>query len=485
MEVFMNYDYPLPMYRSTRDPQGQFVSFSEAMLLGQAPDGGLFVPDEFFHLTKTELEQMSTLSYQELAFKLLHPYLHDIEASVLKTCIERAYSSFAYDQITPTIQLGNSNQYVLELWHGPTAAFKDVALQLMGHLFAHVLDRSELPKNERRKTILTATSGDTGGAALAAFAGREHCNIVVLFPDQGTSEVQRRQMASFDIHQNAHVLAVRGDFDQAQSIVKELQLDPQIREALSLSSANSINIARLLPQMVYYFASYFQLKQKRPNLGAVNFVVPSANMGDALAGYIAKKLGLPIGKIIVATNVNDSLTRFFQTGIFQPANTLVPTDTCSMDILYPNNLERLLFFQLGAKKTEELMQDYHEQGKYEVDHPTLQHLQQTMWAGKAIPEQAHQAMQVVQANYGTVLDPHTAVGWHVGQQYQQASHDSNPIVYLATAHPAKFPASVQQALNQESPHLASIDQLEQTSREVTTLNANFEEVRDYLLQTIG
>lgn len=466
------------MYLSTRDPQKNTISFSKAMLQGLAPDGGLYLPQQIKQLSLPELRKLSTLSYPELVFNLLEPYINDIPNQILKTSIQKAYQSFDNIDVTPTIRLGKSDNYLLELWHGPTAAFKDIALQLMGHLFSYCL---QTEKN-KEATLLTATSGDTGSAALAAFTNRENCRIIVLFPQDGVSPIQKQQMTTLGIAHNALVIAIKGDFDAAQTIVKQLQLDKDIAQKLSLSSANSINIARLLPQITYYFKSYFQVKSPKQIEEPVDFVIPSANMGDALAGYLAKMMGLPIGKLIISTNVNDSLARFFQTGLFQPSPKLIQTDTCSMDILYPNNLERLLHLYLDTPKTIELMNEYQKTGSYSIDPATLGQMQNHIWAAKATMSQAHQAILDVYNRYQIIIDPHSAVGWHVGQQYQQAFTPENSCIYLCTAHPAKFPESIQKSLSQKPPPLPSLDNLENKPQQYQKLPADFNLVKENILK---
>lgn len=453
-------------YRSTRDHHATPFSASQAVLQGLSPDGGLFVPD---HLPQLNLELMALpkLTYQELALKILQPFFSDYTATELQECIAKAYGdNFTSPQITP-VKFTDELAY-LELFHGPTIAFKDLALQLLPHL----LQLAAQKKQTALKTvILTATSGDTGKAAMAGFADVKDTQIIVFYPKDGVSEVQEKQMRS-QTGANTHVVAITGNFDDAQTKVKEIFDDPNMILALrqqgyQFSSANSINIGRLFPQMVYYFYAYGQiLKAGKITAGqAVNFSVPTGNFGDILAGWYAKKLGLPIKKLLCASNENNVLTDFFASGIYDRKRPFHVTTSPSMDILVSSNLERLLFYTLDqdAAKTAYLMNQLSTRGVYTLDAELIAKLQAEFFADFATIDQTATEIKRVFEKEAYPLDPHTAVGSFVARQYQLKTGDLTPMIVVSTASPYKFPEAVLDALDkrQEATGLAALEQLQQ------------------------
>lgn len=431
---------------STRNPALQ-ADFCEALRQGIAADGGLYIFNDW-EQRQVDLSALSS-TYQKLAEVILSRLIDDIPLSTLQHCIQQAYDGrFRTPDVVRVSPL--ENNALLELYHGPTCAFKDIALALLPELM-----RQAGPSNTHGKTlILTATSGDTGKAALEGFKNQPGIEILVFYPDQRISEVQQRQMVTTD-GQNTHVCAVRGNFDDAQSAVKHCFADPRLntllhRQNLFLSSANSINLGRLLPQTVYYFYAYQQLvKNSRIRLGeTVDFAVPTGNFGDILAGYYAKRMGLPIHKLIVCSNENDVLTRFFETGIYDRRPPLKKTISPSMDILVSSNLERLLA-HLQPDRTETLcqwMKQLKEQGWYQIDELLLRQLQQQFAWGRCSDEQARQEIRRIYETSSRLIDPHTAVASYVCRLVQKNHPSDRPCIILSTASCFKFSRDVSEAL---------------------------------------
>ena len=446
------------LYRSTRDPKGKTYTASQAVLRGLSPDGGLFVPTEIPKLN-FDLEDLSKFSYQELAVKILQLFFTDYSQEELAACVNAAYAdNFTDQKITPLNY--QANKAYLELFHGPTIAFKDLALQLLPHLMTTAAKKNAHAKDI---VILTATSGDTGKAAMAGFANVPGTKIIVFYPQDGVSAVQAKQMLT-QAGDNTYVVGINGNFDHAQTKVKELFNNQQLasdlaNHELAFSSANSINIGRLFPQVIYYFAAYGQLlKDQKISLGqAVNFSVPTGNFGDILAGYFAKQLGLPIKKLICASNKNKVLTDFFNSGTYDKNRPFYVTSSPSMDILVSSNLERLLFYISGedAQKTADLMAQLSTDGVYHLDDEVFAKLSDFA-AGCADEHQTAQEIKRVYELSNYALDPHTAVGSYVADQYQKATGDQAPMVVLATASPYKFPKAVLDALEAKD-HLDGLE----------------------------
>lgn len=441
-------------YHSTRSRTAQ-LSAKEAIRRGIAPDGGLYVSDELGQ-SKIDLEGLANKDYFELAREVLGTLLPDYTADEIAACVDEAYgSSFASDEVTPVVDLkgvageadqGSASTYVMELWHGPTSAFKDVALQMLPRLMARTSANAEGAAD--KIMIVTATSGDTGKAALAGFADAPGCGITVFYPEGKVSRVQELQMSTQE-GANVSVCAVRGNFDDAQSAVKRIFAARELADRLAaagvqLSSANSINVGRLVPQVVYYFAAYAQLLRagKIQPGDAVEFCVPTGNFGDILAGYYAQRLGLPVAKLIVASDKNNVLFDFLTTGTYDRQRPFYTTTSPSMDILISSNLERMLYYladgdcELVANLMAQLAQ-----GSYDVPAELLAKIQAVFGCGWADEDQVAAAIKDCWDRNGYLIDPHTACGYHVLGQVP-AAPDAKARVVLSTASPYKFPRAV-------------------------------------------
>ena len=427
------------LYHSTRG-QSPSVDSAEAVLQGLAPDGGLYMPEK---LPEFDWKDCLTGSSMDMSTKILSTLLPDIPD--MPRLVERAYTGkFETDDLTPTVPVGDFS--VLELFRGPTSAFKDVALSMLPQL----LTAAKTVKGmEKDILILTATSGDTGKAALEGFHDVEGVRICVFYPDGGVSQVQRAQMVTQEGN-NVAVCAVRGNFDDAQTGVKNIFAACQGKDLpVALSSANSINIGRLAPQIMYYFRSYRDLLDAgKIKLGdEVNFSVPTGNFGDILAGYLAKLLGLPVGKLICASNANNVLTDFIRTGTYDRRRPLLKTTSPSMDILVSSNLERLLYLLSGdTELVSQLMQQLKEEGAYTVPADLLAKIQAEFCASYCDDARAEEIMGRVFRDYGYLCDPHTAAGWAAAEDYVTQTGDHTPMVVLSTASPYKFPAAVLTAI---------------------------------------
>lgn len=441
-------------YHSTRS-QEQWVSGAEAVLRGLAPDGGLYVPET---MPPFSWQVLLGLSAQEQATAILDAFLGDIPN--MRELVSRAYTGkFQTEDLTPTVKVGDT--YVLELFRGPTSAFKDVALSMLPQLLTAAREKLGLRRDIR---ILTATSGDTGKAALEGFRDVPGLEICVFYPQGGVSAVQRAQMVTQQGN-NVRVWGVEGNFDDAQSGVKALFACAQELPFL-VSSANSINIGRLVPQITYYFRCYADLvRSGAVQVGQeVNFSVPTGNFGDILAGYLAKALGLPVGRLLCASNANRVLTEFFQTGLYDRRRTLQKTESPSMDILVSSNLERLLFFaSRDGALVARLMDRLSEEGCYALPRELLEKLQRDFAALWCDDAQGQAAIGQVYREHHYLMDTHTAVGWAAAQAYRRETGDNRPMVVLSTASPFKFPEAILNALGC-APQGDGFAQLEQLSR---------------------
>ena len=420
-------------YISTRG-EAPSLKFRDAMLAGLARDGGLYVPREWPTLTKKDIRALRGKRYQDVAFEVLkHFVAEEIPAAKFKAMIEEAYATFRHPAVVPLVQTG-PNDFVLELFHGTTLAFKDVAMQLLARLMDYALaERGE------RATIVGATSGDTGGAAIDAFAGRERTDIFILFPHGKVSPVQQRQMTTSNAA-NVHALAVRGNFDDCQNLVKEMFNDAAFRDRLKLSGVNSINWARIMAQVVYYFTAALSLGAPDRK---VSFTVPTGNFGDIFAGYVAKKMGLPIDRLVIATNDNDILARTLKSGRYEMRGVKATTSP-SMDIQISSNFERLLFesYNRDPASVRSAMAGLKQSGAFEVQPDALKAIRREFRAGRATEKQVAATIRETLSATGYLIDPHTATGVFVAQRNLRAT---SPMVTLATAHPAKFPAAVKSA----------------------------------------
>ena len=435
------------VYQSTRDANNT-VTASQAILQGLATDGGLFTPISYPQL-ELDFTKLKDASYQEVAKLILSAFLDDFTDQELDDCINNAYDSkFDTPEIAPLVKL--NGQYNLELFHGSTIAFKDMALSILPHLMTTAAKKHGL---KNKIVILTATSGDTGKAAMAGFADVPGTEIIVFYPKDGVSKVQELQMTT-QTGNNTHVVAIEGNFDDAQTNVKRMFNDAALRERLAVhklqfSSANSMNIGRLVPQIVYYVYAYAQLVKTGQIVAGdkINFTVPTGNFGNILAAYYAKQIGLPVGKLICASNENNVLTDFFKTHVYDKKRSFKVTSSPSMDILVSSNLERLIFHLLGnsAEKTADLMKSLNQHGQYELTDfaPAILELFAAEYATEV--ETAAEIKRVYEAS-DYIEDPHTAVASAVYQKYRTATGDKTTTVVASTASPYKFPVVAVEAV---------------------------------------
>ena len=446
-------------YHSTRS-RAVSCTAKEAIRTGIAPDGGLFVSDALGS-EKLDVTGLAEQSYADIANSVLQLLLPDYTADEIAACVHEAYDgTFASSEVTPLVPLvGHEAEegrqpFVLELFHGPTSAFKDVALQMLPRLMARTGSASDTPAESIM--IVTATSGDTGKAALAGFADAPGTGITVFYPEGKVSRVQELQMTT-QTGGNVSVCGVRGNFDDAQSAVKRIFADRELAERLAergvvLSSANSINVGRLVPQVVYYFAAYAQLLRAGAIEAGdeVEFCVPTGNFGDVLAGYYAKLLGLPVAKLIVASDKNNVLYDFLTTGVYDRKRPFFTTISPSMDILISSNLERMLYLLSDGDDAyvAGLMRQLRDEGRYQVTDKMLARLHEIFSCACCDDAQAAEVMGRVWREHGYVCDPHTAVAWHAADAFMEQA-DGAPVVVLSTASPYKFPAAVLSALGEE------------------------------------
>lgn len=460
------------VYISTRDAQKEVMS-SQAILGGISPEGGLYTPKTIPKVSLEQLKAFSELDYCGIAEEILSLYLSDFSREELSACIEKAYGGEKFDtENKVSLSRLNPQLYLLELWHGPTCAFKDMALQILPQLMAVSAGKGNKAKTET--VILVATSGDTGKAALEGFRDMDGIRMMVFYPEQGVSPMQKLQMQTQEGN-NVQVAAIQGNFDDAQSAVKAVFTDEGLRQALAehniaFSSANSINWGRLVPQIVYYFAAYSELlRDEEIKLGEkINIAVPTGNFGNILAAYYAKEMGLPIHKLICASNENDVLTDFLATGCYDRNRAFHATISPSMDILISSNLERLLFDLYGQddKAIASLMAQLKETGSYKVSPEVLEKIKGQFVGGRCDETSTKNTIQDIFEQYGYLCDTHTAVGVRVYQDYQQSTGDTTKTIVASTASPYKFPQSVLEALEKAVPEDAfdAMEALYQTSR---------------------
>ncbi|MCA8883563.1 MAG: threonine synthase [Rhodobacteraceae bacterium] len=420
-------------YVSTRG-RAPVLSFDEAMLTGLARDGGLYVPESVPTLGADDIAALAGLPYEDIAFRIMWPFIGgSFTEAEFRAIIARAYDGFGHAARAPLVQLA-PNHFLLELFHGPTLAFKDFAMQLIGQLFEAALSR-----RGDRVTIIGATSGDTGSAAIEAFRGLDAVDVFILFPKGRVSEVQRRQMTT-PSESNVHAIAVEGDFDDCQARVKDLFNDFPFRDRVKLAGVNSINWARVLAQVVYYFSAATTLGAPHRK---VSFTVPTGNFGDIFAGYVAQKMGLPIERLVIATNQNDILHRTLVTGAYTK-EAVVPSISPSMDIQVSSNFERVLFDAYGrdGDAVSQQMEALSSGGAFTVSQGALEYLRERFDSGRASEPETTATIARTFTETGEVLCPHSAVGVKVAEGH---ADPSVPMVTLATAHPAKFPDAVQAA----------------------------------------
>lgn len=427
-------------YISTRG-EAPVLEFTETVMTGLARDGGLYLPETFPQFSPGAIRALRGKSYPAIAKAVLWPFVEgNVERSAFDTMIDEAYATFHHPAICPLVQTG-SNEFILELFHGPTLAFKDVAMQFLARLMEHILERQG-----QHATIIGATSGDTGGAAIEAFAGRSRSDIFILFPKGRISPVQQRQITG-NPAANVHALAIEGNFDDCQALVKALFNDHAFRDRLSLSGVNSINWARIMAQIVYYFSAAISLGA--PDR-AVSFSVPTGNFGDILAGFVASRMGLPIARLIIATNDNDILVRTLDSGIYETKE-IIHTTSPSMDIQISSNFERLLF-ETGNRDAAQIrsaMASLAQSGRFTLEKAQHARLAALFGAGRSTMAETAHTIGSVYAQSGYLADPHTAAAIKVAREH---SDPNVPMIVLATAHPAKFPDAVREA-STITPHL--------------------------------
>ena len=418
-------------YISTRDNSKEY-SFEDVFIKGLADDGGLFIPKEVKKYSTEELESLSGLSYQELAKKIIYPYIGDfMSESELSDIVDKSYSVFRKNNAVALIKVGDVN--LLELFHGPTLAFKDIAMQLLGNFYEHYLK-----KNNKNINVIVATSGDTGAAAIDAIKGKKNMNIFVLHPHNKVSLVQRKLMSTVK-EKNVFNIAIEGNFDDCQNLVKSMFADKEFSKSINMSGVNSINWARIIAQSVYYFYTYFQIKDDRP----INFSVPTGNFGDVYAGYLSKKMGLPINKLIVATNQNDILHRAISRGKYE-AETVLETNSPSMDIQIASNFERLIYDlnDFDDHETQKIMSGIKEDGKYIIPEDKMKKIDRDFLSASINENEVLDIIKGVHAMHNIVLDPHSAIGFGA---LKKVNIEGNNIV-LATAHPCKFPEAIDKSI---------------------------------------
>ncbi|WP_418595349.1 threonine synthase [Ponticoccus sp. (in: a-proteobacteria)] len=422
-------------YISTRG-QAPALTFEEAMLSGLARDGGLYVPETIPQMSPAEIRALHGLSYEETAFRVMRPFIGEtFDDATLRELIAKAYAGFGHEARAPLKQLAPGH-FLMELFHGPTLAFKDFAMQLIGQFFQEALKR-----RGERVTIVGATSGDTGSAAIEAFKGLDNVDVVILFPHGRVSEVQRRQMTT-PSESNVHALALDGDFDDCQARLKDMFNHFDFRDEVRLAGVNSINWARVLAQVVYYFSAAVSLGAPERK---VSFTVPTGNFGDIFAGFIAKQMGLPIHRLVIATNQNDILHRCMETAEYRK-NGVMPSISPSMDIEVSSNFERALFWahDKDGAAIAKLMNELQTEGSFAISPNAMGALAEHYDSGRADEATTSATIKATRASAGELLCPHSAVGVHVGTE-AAAKAPETPMITLATAHPAKFPDAVEAA----------------------------------------
>ena len=455
-------------YFSTRDKSLK-LNFKEIFLRGLAPGGGLFLPIKIKRYTKEDLKNLSQLNYKDLATEIIFNFCSkEINKKELSSLIEKSYSNFKVNDVVKLKRIGDIN--LLELYHGPTLAFKDIAMQVIGNMYDHLQVAKDKTVN-----IVVATSGDTGSAAIAALSNRKNINLFVLHPNNKISNIQRKIMTTIG-GPNVYNIAIEGSFDDCQKIVKELFNDNDFRAKINMSGVNSINWARIICQIVYYFYSYFKVQKND-----ISFSVPTGNFGDVYAGYVAKRMGLPINKLIVATNKNDILQRVINTGEYKP-DKVKPSITPSMDIQVASNFERLLFYILdeNAENVSTLMSDLTSKGLFNLNKSEIEKIKKDFESVKITDEETQNIINKIYKEHQFIIDPHTATGFGAANKIKNL----NNIIVIGTAHPYKFNETMKKAVgkNLDPPeHLKmNVDKKEKFD---IIENSN-SEVKNYILSKI-
>lgn len=454
-------------YISTRGAQTP-LAFKDAVMTGLARDGGLLIPNRIPDVAD-RLEDWQDLDYPELAFEIIRLFTDDLPDARLRELIAAAYATFTHPEIAPVRKVGKL--HVLELFHGPTLAFKDIALQFLGRLFEEILE-----ERNSRLNVLAATSGDTGSAAICGVRGQERIQIFVMHPHGRVSDLQERQMTSV-LDANVFNLSVQGSFDDCQLIMKTLFNDLPFKDAHALGTVNSVNWSRVLSQIVYYFYAAFRVFAET-GAERVQFAVPTGNFGDILAGWYAKRMGLPIRRLVLATNENDILARFFNTGVYAKGP-VVATVNPSMDIQIASNFERWLYYKVGAdpQAVARLMTQFALQGRMEIPRDANGRVDLEIVAGASDTKRTLAAIRAYHEKFKYLLDPHTAAGVYVASQFNELEE---PMICLATAHPAKFPDAIEEATGQELAHHPALDALEKAPTRCETIANSAAAVKAYL-----
>jgi len=450
----------------------QPIAFKDAVMMGLASDGGLLLPDSYPSISGEQLESWRSLSYPELAFKIISLFVDDIPAGDLKNIIDRSYATFTHPEVTPVVK--KDGIYILELFHGITLAFKDVALQFLGNLFEYIL-----AERNQKLNIVGATSGDTGSAAIHGVRGKNGITIFILHPHGKTSAVQAMQMTTVT-DANVHNIAINGTFDDCQDMVKALFGDLAFKEKYSLGAVNSINWARVLAQVVYYF--YAWLKVTKKSDGSVDFSVPTGNFGDIFAGYVARRMGLPVGRLLLATNENNILTRFVNEGDYSLGE-VVATVSPSMDIQIASNFERYLFhlFADDAARVKGAFVELKEHGRIFFTPGEMGQVRADFCSSSIDQTKTVDTIRKFHAETGYLLDPHTAVGVRAALDLLPAD---SARVCLATAHPAKFSETVEKALGESVPLPEAVKELEGKPTRCEIMDADLVKVREFIVAHI-
>jgi len=457
-------------YISTRNTKNIF-SFKDVFLKGLAPDGGLFVPKKIPIFSPGELKILENASYNELAEKIISKFCgNEFNQKEIKEIIEKSYKNFRTKNVVVLKKIGKLN--LLELFHGPTLAFKDIAMQIIGNMYEMVLKKNKLHIN-----VVVATSGDTGAAAISAIRDRKNMKIFVLHPKNKISEVQRKFMTTVD-SKNVFNIALDGNFDECQKFVKLMFADKDFSSSIKMSGVNSINWSRIAAQIVYYFYSYFRIAKKGKK---INFAVPTGNFGDIYAGYVAKKMGLPINKLIIATNNNDILTRVFSTGVYKPLK-VKHTISPSMDIQVASNFERLVFdaCSCNSNETLKLMNDLNEKGEFTLKEKNLNKIRKSFVSESLSEEKTKSVINEMYKKEGILIDPHTAVAIGV---VNKISLEGDTVV-LGTAHPAKFSDAVMKETNIKPDLPEDLNKILNQKERIDQLPNDLKKIKDYILDRV-
>ena len=457
-------------YISTRNGSKEF-NFTEVFIKGLADDGGLFIPKTIPAISEQDLLRLSKLNYKDLAKEIIFLFCDEtIRKDELSNIVEKSYSKFNEKNVVKITDIGENK--ILELYHGPTLAFKDIAMQFIGHLYDHHL------KNLKKKiNVVVATSGDTGSAAIDAIKSKDKMNIFVLHPNNKVSSVQRKLMTTVE-DKNVFNIAIDGNFDDCQNLVKSMFADNKFSNSIDMSGVNSINWVRIVAQTVYYFFSYFQACQINEK---VNFSVPTGNFGDVYAGYLSKKMGLPIDKLIVATNQNDILHRAISNGQYK-AHSVVETLSPSMDIQVASNFERLIYDinDQNTDKTNKIMQSIKNEKKYLIEEKELKKIRKDFVSETISEQELLSCIKKVYENYKIIIDPHTAVGLGALEKINLIGKS----VVLSTAHPCKFPEAIKKAINIKSELPDNLNYILSKKENFIVMNNDIEEVKKYILNKL-